>query len=164
MTGQRSQKQERDQLVRSLRAEGRSWVVVAETVRERYRVNARVALRYAHGWSQRRAADEWNQRWPDEPKTLKMFSYWELWPSSTGHAPSFTTREGWRSSTSVPSVTYWRTCPITVTWIQRLTGRQRRCRRVQMPSLYCRTMPKQYGRQRAVSSCQRTLLHYWCNT
>jgi hypothetical protein len=89
VTGQRSQKQERDQLVRSLRAEGRSWIVVAETVRERYRVNARVALRYAHGWSQRRAADEWNQRWPDEPKTLKMFSYWELWPSSTGHAPSF---------------------------------------------------------------------------
>jgi hypothetical protein len=51
-------------------------------------VNMRVALRLAHGWSQRRAADEWNQRWPGNPKTFKNFSYWELWPASTGHAPS----------------------------------------------------------------------------
>jgi tetratricopeptide (TPR) repeat protein len=40
-------------------------------------------------WSQRQAADEWNKRWPDELKSFKMFSYWEMWPSSTGHAPSF---------------------------------------------------------------------------
>ena len=86
----RSQKQEREQLVRSLRASGKPWVEVAEGLRQHYRVNARVALRYAHGWSQRRAADEWNHCWPDELKTFKNFSYWELWPgSSTGHAPSF---------------------------------------------------------------------------
>ncbi len=85
----RSHKQEREQLVRSLRAAGKSWVDVAETLRQRYRVNARVAFRYAHEWSQRQAADEWNQRWPDELKTFKMFSYWEMWPSATGHAPSF---------------------------------------------------------------------------
>ena len=85
----RSQKQEREHLVRSLRASGKSWVEVAEGLRQYYRVNARVELRYAHGWSQRRAADEWNHRWPDELKTFKSFSYWELWPSSTGHAPSF---------------------------------------------------------------------------
>jgi tetratricopeptide (TPR) repeat protein len=85
----RSQKQRREQLVRSLRAEGKSRVEVAEALRQRYRFNARVALRYAHGWSQRQAADEWNQRWPDELKTFKMFSYWEQWPSSTGHAPTF---------------------------------------------------------------------------
>jgi len=30
-----------------------------------------------------------DKRWPDELKTFKMFSYWEMWPSSTGHAPSF---------------------------------------------------------------------------
>ncbi len=89
MSELRSPKQQRAHLVRSLRAEGRSWVEVAEIVRHRYRVNARVALRYAHGWSQRQAADEWNQRWPDELKTLKAFSYWETWPSSTGHAPCF---------------------------------------------------------------------------
>lgn len=89
MTEQRSQKQQRDELARSLRAEGKSWVDMATVLRQRYRVNARVALRYAHGWSQRRAANEWNRRWPDEPKTLKTFSYWELWPGSTGHAPSF---------------------------------------------------------------------------
>jgi len=85
----RSQKQQREQVVRSLRAEGKSWVAVAEALRQRYRFNARLALRYAHGWSQRQAADEWNKRWPDELKTFKMFSYWEMWPSSTGHAPTF---------------------------------------------------------------------------
>jgi hypothetical protein len=73
----------------SLRAEGKSWVEIAEALRQRYRFNARVALRYAHGWSQRQAADEWNRRWPDELKTFKSFSSWEQWPSRTGHAPSF---------------------------------------------------------------------------
>jgi tetratricopeptide (TPR) repeat protein len=85
----RSRKQQREQLVGSLRAEGKSWVEVAEALRQRYRFNARVALRYAHGWSQREASDEWNKRWPDELKTFKMFSYWETWPGTTGHAPTF---------------------------------------------------------------------------
>ena len=87
--GARSQKQEREQLVCSLRSSGSSWVEVAEALRQSYRVNARVAFRYAHGWSQRRAADEWNKRWPDELKTFKNFSHWESWPGSTGHAPIF---------------------------------------------------------------------------
>jgi len=47
-----------------------------------------VALRLAHGWSQRQAADRWNERWPADPKTFKNFSYWENWPSKTGYAPS----------------------------------------------------------------------------
>jgi tetratricopeptide (TPR) repeat protein len=85
----RSRKQQREQLVGLLRAAGKSWVEVAEALRQRYRFNARVALRYAHGWSQREAADEWNKRWPEELKTFKMFSYWETWPGTTGHAPSF---------------------------------------------------------------------------
>ncbi len=85
----RSQKQQREYLVRWLRVQGRSWVEVAEVLRQRYRFNARVALRYAHSWSQRQAADEWNRLWPDELKTFKNFSYWEQWPSATGHAPSF---------------------------------------------------------------------------
>jgi tetratricopeptide (TPR) repeat protein len=54
----------------------------------KYRVNPRVAFRLAHTWSQRQAAEEWNKRWPDEPKTFKNFSYWETWPSVTGHEPS----------------------------------------------------------------------------
>ncbi|WNI14699.1 hypothetical protein [Actinacidiphila sp. ITFR-21] len=57
----------------------------------RYRVNPRVAHRLARGWSQREAADTWNAQWPDEPKTFKNFSTWELWPGPTGHAPSFPT-------------------------------------------------------------------------
>ena len=69
----RGQKQQRDYLVRSLRADGRLWVEVAEVLRQRYRINARVAFRYAHGWSQRQAADEWNKRWPDELKTFQKF-------------------------------------------------------------------------------------------
>jgi transcriptional regulator with XRE-family HTH domain len=48
----------------------------------------RAALRMAHDWSQRDVANRWNERWPDEPKTFKNFSYWENWPSKTGHAPS----------------------------------------------------------------------------
>jgi transcriptional regulator with XRE-family HTH domain len=91
MTELRSQKQQRAHLVRLLRVAGSSWVEIAQALRQRYRLNTRVAFRYAHGWSQRRAADEWNQRWPDELKTFKNFSYWEQWPSGTGHAPSFDT-------------------------------------------------------------------------
>ncbi len=91
MTEPRSQKQEREQLGRALRSQGKSWVEIAEVCRQRYRVNARIAFRYAHGWSQRQAAEAWNTRWPDELKTLKNFSYWELSPSSTGHAPSLAT-------------------------------------------------------------------------
>jgi tetratricopeptide (TPR) repeat protein len=85
----RSQRQERDALIRHLRAQGRTWVEIADLFRVRYRVNARVALRWAHGWSQGRAAQEWNKRWPDDLKTNKNISYWELWPASTGHVPSF---------------------------------------------------------------------------
>jgi len=85
----RSEKQQREQLVGSLRTSGASWVEVATELQQRYRLNARIALRYAHGWSQRQAADEWNKRWPDELKTFKAFSLWEQWPGSTGHAPTF---------------------------------------------------------------------------
>jgi tetratricopeptide (TPR) repeat protein len=89
MGGARSLKQQRERLVGSLRGTGASWVQVADAMRQFYRVNARVAFRYAHGWSQRRAAEEWNTRWPDELKSFKNFSYWESWPGATGHAPSF---------------------------------------------------------------------------
>jgi hypothetical protein len=85
----RSKKQERAQLVCSLRSSGSSWVEVAEALRQSYQLNARVAFRYAHGWSQERAAEEWNKRWPDELKTFKNFSHWESWPGRTGHAPTY---------------------------------------------------------------------------
>ncbi len=86
--GARSVRQEQRDLAAALRAERKTWVQVATAFRERYHVNLRAGLRMARDWSQRDAADHWNQRWPDDPKTDKNFSYWELWPSRTGHAPS----------------------------------------------------------------------------
>lgn len=85
----RSRKQEREHLARFLRTQGATWVEIAEELRFRYRINPRVAFRLAHGWSQQRVANEWNSRWPDEPTTNKHISYWEVWPSSSGHAPSY---------------------------------------------------------------------------
>jgi tetratricopeptide (TPR) repeat protein len=83
-----SQKRERQQIAGVMRAQGKTWVEIAELFRARYRVNALVAYRYARGWSQERAAHEWCNRWPDELKTHKHFSYWEVYPASTGHPPS----------------------------------------------------------------------------
>src|SRR5262245_36992579 len=71
-----SRRRERIALSARLRAEGLSWVEVAEVLRSRHGVNARAALRLAHGWSQRQAAEEWNARWPDDLKSAKNFSYW----------------------------------------------------------------------------------------
>lgn len=87
MTGLRSKKQERERLARALRAHDHTWVQISGVFRTRYGVNPRVALRWSHGWSQTQAAAEWSRRWPDDPKTNKNFSSWELWPAATGHAP-----------------------------------------------------------------------------
>ncbi|HEY8982107.1 MAG TPA: helix-turn-helix transcriptional regulator [Streptomyces sp.] len=87
----RSRRQEQVHFATELRAAGKSWPEAAAAVRHRYRVNARVAPRLARGMSQRQVAEQWNQRWPDDPKTFKNISTWELWPASTGHAPSLDT-------------------------------------------------------------------------
>ena len=87
----RSLRQAQSVLAGQLRAQGHTWAEIAAEFRAVYRVNARVALRQAHGWSQPEAATRWTARWPGDPKTFKNFSYWEMWPSGTGHAPSLDT-------------------------------------------------------------------------
>ncbi|MDR2988250.1 MAG: hypothetical protein LBV34_25780 [Nocardiopsaceae bacterium] len=74
-----------------MRQQGRSWAEISAAFQAAYRVNPRVALRQAHGWSQPQAAERWTMLWPDDPKTFKNFSYWEQWPGQTGHSPSLDT-------------------------------------------------------------------------
>jgi hypothetical protein len=88
MTPRGGRRQEHRELARSLRAAGQAWPEIAAVLRERYGLPARVAMRIAHDWSQADAAAAWNARWPDDPKSFKNISYWETWPSPTGHAPS----------------------------------------------------------------------------
>jgi hypothetical protein len=84
----RSQKRALYLRSQELRGGGRTWSEIGAIFRVELGVNARVALRVAHGWSQGDVADRWNARWPDDPKTFKNISYWEAWPAPTGYAPS----------------------------------------------------------------------------
>jgi transcriptional regulator with XRE-family HTH domain len=84
----RSTKEAQARLSQQLRAEGKTWREVADIFRLEFKLNARVAFRLAHGWSQTEAAKRWSDRWPSDPKTFKSISYWEQWPNKTGYTPS----------------------------------------------------------------------------
>jgi len=75
-------------LTSEMRLGGATWIKIAHEISQQFKVNKLVAMRLAHGWSQRDAADEWCRRWPDQPKTFKSFSYWEIWPGASGYEPS----------------------------------------------------------------------------
>lgn len=71
-------------------AEGRSWAEIAALMQARYRVNPRLAFRWAHGWTQDEVAARWCSLWPDEHRTNQNVSTWERWPQA-GHEPSLGT-------------------------------------------------------------------------
>ncbi|OAA18815.1 hypothetical protein UG55_109918 [Frankia sp. EI5c] len=73
-----------------MRALGWSYREIALELRRNHRLNARVAYRLAHGWTQEDVARRWNERWPGTGsiKTGKAISYWEVWPAGSGRAPS----------------------------------------------------------------------------
>jgi hypothetical protein len=75
------------------RESGWSYRRIARDLQHRHRLNALLAFRLAHGWTQEEAARRWNERWSGEspPKTGKNFSYWEAWPARGGRAPSHKT-------------------------------------------------------------------------
>ena len=81
-------------LSRRLRAQGQSWGRVAAQIRREERVNARVAMRLARGYTQTEVARRWNELWPSKSGGAgisdKNVSYWETWPDS-GHQPSLDT-------------------------------------------------------------------------
>lgn len=81
-------------LVAEYRADGRTWAQIAALIAHEEHVNARVAMRMAHGLTQAEVARRWNERWraaAGSPGiTDKNISYWETWPES-GHEPSLNT-------------------------------------------------------------------------
>ncbi|HET6920413.1 MAG TPA: hypothetical protein VFI46_13235, partial [Jiangellaceae bacterium] len=70
---------EQRQLATTLRASARTWVDIATTLRAKWpELNARAAMRVAHGWNQSDAANAWNELWPDRPKSDKDVGLWEI--------------------------------------------------------------------------------------
>jgi transcriptional regulator with XRE-family HTH domain len=81
-------------LSRRLRNRGFTWGQIGAQIGREERVNVRVAMRLAHGYTQTEVARLWNVRWPSKSGRAgisdKNVSYWETWPES-GHEPSLET-------------------------------------------------------------------------
>lgn len=69
---------EQHQLARTLRDQGDTWVDIAGRIRERWpELNARTAMRIAHGWTQKQAADKWNDLGLEPSRTVDDISAME---------------------------------------------------------------------------------------
>jgi hypothetical protein len=88
----RSVREERRDLARAARKQGKTWVEVAAQMRERWpEVTPRAALRMAHCWTQQDVAAAWNRRFIGRPPESKEISRWEVWPGRSGARPSLDT-------------------------------------------------------------------------
>lgn len=77
-------------LTNQLRRDGQTWAQIAVRIGRDEHVNARVAMRLAHGLSQQAVADRWNELFvasDGASLAAKQVSYWETWPES-GREPS----------------------------------------------------------------------------
>lgn len=88
----RSAREERRDVARSARERGKTWVAVADELRERWpELTPRAALRMAHGWTQRDVAHAWSERFESRQPEAKEISRWEVWPGRSGVRPSLDT-------------------------------------------------------------------------
>jgi hypothetical protein len=88
----RSVREERRDLARAARKQGKTWVEVAAQLRERWpELTPRAALRMAHCWTQQDVADAWSRRFIGRPPESKEVSRWEVWPGRSGVRPSLDT-------------------------------------------------------------------------
>ena len=85
----RSVRQERWDLAKSARREGKSWVAIADMLRNRWpELTPRAALRIAHCWTQRDVAIAWSKRFRTRQPEDKEISRCETWSSGSRGRPS----------------------------------------------------------------------------
>jgi hypothetical protein len=75
----RAERMHQRNLAVALRERGQTWIeIAAELQRQWPDLNPRSAMRIAHGWTQREAANAWNRQWPNQPKADRDVGIWEL--------------------------------------------------------------------------------------
>lgn len=88
----RSVREERRDLARVARRQGKTWVAIADRLRAQWPdLTPRAALRMAHCWTQQDVADAWSRRFDGRAPEGKEISRWEVWPGTSGVRPSLDT-------------------------------------------------------------------------